>query len=181
MISVSNYRYLRMSVEVSVFALLTLAAVALLSVTSGAQTGARRPQPPTAAQPALPAAQIAEPVYREYRGVRIGISKEQVRQKLGVPGDVTDRQDFFNITGVESAQVFYDAQGRVMAVSVNYLGDGSGAPPPEKVFGSAVEPAADGAIYKLVRYESAGYLVVYGRTGGDAPPLVTVTMQKLVN
>ena len=54
-------------------------------------------------------------------------------------------------------------------------------PAPEKIFGAPVEPAADGTVYKLVRYERAGYLIVYSRTGGDAPPLVTVTMQKLVN
>ncbi len=68
-----------------------------------------------------------------------------------------------------------------MAVSVNYLGEGGGAPAPEKVFGEAVAPAAEGAIYKLVRYERAGYFVVYSRSGGDAPRLVTVTMQKIVN
>jgi hypothetical protein len=178
MIPISNYRYRRMFAEVAVFALLTVMALALLSAVS-AQTKAHGQQP--AAQPVLPTAQIAEPLYREYRGVQIGMSKEQARQKLGTPGDVTDRQDFYNITGVESAQVFYDAQARVMAVSVNYLGDGSGAPAPEKIFGAPVEPAADGTIYKLVRYERAGYLVVYSRTGGDAPPLVTVTMQKIVN
>ena len=178
MISVSTYRYQRMFVEVAVFALLTVAALALLSAVS-AQTSARRQQP--AAQPELPAAQVAEPLYREYRGVQIGMSKEQARQKLGTPGDVSERQDFFNFSGVESAQVFYDAQARVMAVSVNYLGEESKAPPPEKIFGAPVEPAADGTIYKLVRYEHAGYLVVYSRSGGDAPPLVTVTMQKIVN
>lgn len=181
MISVSNYRYLRMFAEVVVLALLTLAAVALLSSVAGAQTVTRKAPPPQVAQPVLPAAQLPEPVYREYRGVQIGMSKEQVRQKLGTPGDVSDRQDFFNITGVESAQVFYDATAHVMAVSVNYLGESSGAPAPDKIFGMPVAPAADGTIYKLVRYERAGYFVVYSRTGGDAPPLVTVTMQKLIN
>ena len=179
MISVSNQRYFRMLVELAVFALLTFAVLALLLSSGSAQTTGRSQRP--AAQPVLPAAQIAEPVYREYRGVQIGMSKEQARQKLGTPGDVSDRQDFYNITGFESAQVFYDAQARVMAVSVNYLGEGSGAPAPEKIFGAPVEPAADGTIYKLVRYERAGYIVVYSRTGGDAPPLVTVTMQKIVN
>ncbi len=171
MISISNYRQLRMSVEVAVYALLTVAALLLLSAVSAQDTARKQP----------PAAQLAEPVYREYRGVQIGIRKEQVRQKLGTPGDVSDRQDFFNITDVESAQVFYDATARVMAVSVNYLGEGSGAPTPEQVFGSAVGANDDGSVHKLVRYERAGYLVVYSRSGGDAPPLVTVTMQKLVN
>ena len=125
MISVSTYRYFRMFVEIAVFALLTVAAMLLLSTASGAQTNPRRPQPaPAVAQPAPPAAQTPEPLYREYRGVAVGIRKEQVRQKLGTPGDVSDRQDFFNLSGAESAQVFYDATGRVMAVSVNYLGEG---------------------------------------------------------
>ena len=181
MISVPSYRHQRMFVEAAVFALLTLAMLALLSVVSGAQTLTRRPPPPPAGPTALPAAQTPEPLYREYRGVQIGMSKEQVRQKLGTPGDVSDRQDFFNLSGVESAQVFYEATGRVMAVSVNYLGEGSGAPAPEKVFGSAVVTNDDGSVYKLVRYERAGYLIVYSRSGGDAPPLTTVTMQKLVN
>jgi len=179
MISVSNNRYLRVFVEGAVFALLTVAALVVLSAVSAQTTVRRLPQP--AGPTAFPAAQVAEPIYREYRGVQIGISKEQVRQKLGTPGDVSDRQDFFNLSGVESAQVFYDAQARVMAVSVNYLGEGSGAPAPEKIFGAPVEPAADGVVYKLVRYERAGYLIVYSRTGGEAPPLVTVTMQKIVN
>src|SRR5215207_2693403 len=82
MISVSNYRHLRVFVEAAVFALLTVASLALLSAV-GAQTTARRPQPPPVAQPVPPAAQIAEPIYREYGGLKIGMSKEQVRQKLG--------------------------------------------------------------------------------------------------
>ena len=179
MISVSTYRYLRMFVEAAVFALLTFAAVALLSGGTRAQNAPGAPQ--SAAQTAPHAAQTPEPVWREYRGLKIGMSKEQVRQRLGTPGDVSDRQDFFSLNGFESAQVFYDTQARVSAVSVNYLGEESGAPPPEKVFGATVETAADGSLHKLVRYERAGYLVIYGRSGGDAPPLVTVTMQKLVN
>ena len=171
MIFVSTHRYLRMFVEVTVFAVLTFAAVS-------AQVRAQK-QP--AAQTAQPTTQTQEPVLREYRGVAVGMSKEQVRQKLGTPGDVSDRQDFYTFSGAESAQVFYDARGRVMAVSANYLGEGSGAPAPEKVFGVPVEAGSDGSIYKLVRYERAGYFIVYSRSSGDAPPLVTVTMQKIIN
>jgi hypothetical protein len=181
MISVSNQRYMRMFLEVAVLVLLTLAGVALLSSVTSAQTATRKVPLPQVAQPVLPAVQTPEPVYREYRGVAIGMTKEQVRQQLGTPGDVSGRQDFFNLSGAESAQVFYDATSHVMAVSVNYLGEGSGAPAPEKVFGTAVEANDDGSIYKLVRYERAGYFIVYSRSAGDAPTLVTVTMQKLLN
>ena len=180
MISVSAYRYLRMLLGLFVFAMAAVAVLTLFSA-ANAQTRIPRPAAPTRAQTALPAAQVAEPVLREYRGVQIGMSQEQARQRLGTPGDVGDRQDFYTFSDAESAQVFYDAQKRVMAVSVNYLGEQSGAPTAEKVFGAAVEPGPDGSVYKMVRYEQAGYFVVYTRTAGDAPPLVSVTMQKIVN
>ena len=67
-----------------------------------------------------------------------------------------------------------------MAVSVSYLGEQSGAPTPEQVFGAPTEAKADGSVYKMVRYTQAGYFVVYSRTAGDQP-LVMVAMQKIVD
>jgi hypothetical protein len=180
MISVSTQRHFRIAVEVFILGLLAIAAFALLSA-AGAQTRVPRPAPQPAAQTASPAAQVEEPVLRDYRGVQIGMSQEQARQRLGTPGDVSDRQDFYTFSGAESAQVFYDAQKRVFAVSVNYLGERSGAPAPEKVFGVAAAAESDGSVYKLVKYRRAGYFVVYSRSGGDAPPLVTVTMQRIID
>lgn len=179
MISVSAYRYLRLLAELAIFAAVTVAVLALLSL-AGAQT--RVPRPPQQNQPtAFPAAQLEEPLYREYRGVRIRMPADQARQRLGTPSESNERQDFFVFSSAESAQVFYDAQKRVMAVSVNYLGDGSGAPAAEKVFGTPAETRPDGSVYRMVRYPQAGYFIVYTRTAGDAPPLVTVTMQKIID
>ena len=178
MISVSAYRYLKIALELLAFIAVSLAVLALFSLAK-AQT--RDPRPATTgAQAAPPAAQAEEPLLREYRGVRLGMSQEQTRQKLGTPGDVSDRQDFYTFSNAESAQVFYDAQKRVMAVSVNYLGENGGAPAPEQVFGVAVAAGADGAVNKRVRYERAGYFVVYTRSAG-ADPLVNVTMQKIID
>ena len=117
---------------------------------------------------------------REYRGVQIGMPAEEVKRKLGAARDASAREEFYVVSESESAQVFYDAQHKVMAVSVNYLGDVSGAPAPEKVFGSAAEAKPDGSIYKMVRYQRAGYFVAYTRTPGDSP-LVHVTMQKILD
>jgi hypothetical protein len=102
----------------------------------------------------------------------------EVRKKLGDPTDKGDVQDFFVFSEKESAQVFYDKTHKVMAVSVNYVGEGSGAPLPQVVIGSEIEAKADGALHKMVRYPQAGYWVSYNRTGGD-DPLITVTMQKI--
>jgi hypothetical protein len=119
---------------------------------------------------------VNKPLYVEYKGVQIGMSTDDVRKKLGAPKEKADTQDFYMFSEKESAQVFY-ANGKVMAVSVNYL-ESKEAPVPKIIFGTDVEAKADGGIYKLVRYPEAGYFVSYNRTPGD-DPLVTVTMQKI--
>jgi len=119
-----------------------------------------------------------KPLYVEYKGVRIGMEASEVRKKLGDPADKGDVQDFFVFSEKETAQVYYDKGHKVMAISVNYVGDGSGAPLPKVVLGTDIEAKADGAIHKMVRYPEAGYWVSYNRTGGD-DPLITVTMQKI--
>ena len=118
-----------------------------------------------------------KPLYIEYKGVRIGMETAEVRKKLGDPADKGDVQDFFVFSEKESAQVYY-SKGKVMAISVNYVGEGSGAPLPKLVLGTDIEAKADGAMHKIVRYPEAGYWVSYNRTGGD-DPLITVTMQKI--
>ena len=117
-----------------------------------------------------------KPFYIDYKGVHIGMTADEARKKLGDPKDKGDTQDFYMFSEKETAQVFYD-KGKVMAVSVNYLGDKS-APLPKVVLGVDVEAKPDGGIFKLIRYPEAGYFVSYNRTGGD-DPLVTVTMQKI--
>jgi hypothetical protein len=118
-----------------------------------------------------------KPLYIEYKGVRINMEASEVRKKLGNPADKGDVQDFFVFSEKESAQVYY-TKGKVMAFSVNYVGDNSGAPLPKIVLGTDIEAKPDGAMHKMVRYPEAGYWVSYNRTGGD-DPLVTVTMQKI--
>lgn len=175
MISANSYRLLRFLLELAVLAALTVAVFALLNVVSAQRSAPKGQQ---AAPP--PVAQVEQPLYRQYRGVQLGMTTEQVRQKLGAPKETADRQDFFAFSEAESAQVYYDAKHVVMAVSVSYLGEQSGAPTPEQVFGAPAEVKADGSVYKMVRYAQAGYFVVYSRTAGDSP-LVMVAMQKIVD
>ena len=119
-----------------------------------------------------------KPLYVEYKGVRIGMDTSEVRKKLGDPADKGDVQDFFVFSDSESAQVYYDKGRKVMALSVNYVGEKSGAPLPMLVLGTNIVAKADGAMHKMVRYPVAGYWISYNRTGGD-DPLITVTMQKI--
>ena len=117
------------------------------------------------------------PVFKDYRGVTIGMTAEEVRGKLdGLKKG--DRQDFLVFSERESAQIYYDDAGKVIAISIDYFGDNSNAPTPEAILGAALEAKADGSMYQLNRYPEAGYWVSYNRTAG-AKPIVTITMQKL--
>lgn len=118
----------------------------------------------------------SEPVFREYKGVRIGMSADEARQKLGPPQEKGDQQDFYVFSEKEMAQVFY-TEKKVSAIAIMYTGEQSGAPTVTAVLGSAVDPKADGSVYKMIRYPKAGCWVSYSRSAGDSP-LVTVTMQK---
>jgi hypothetical protein len=64
-----------------------------------------------------------------------------------------------------------------LAISVDFIGAGTGVLTPQQVFGSDFETKSDGSKSKLVRYPKAGYWVSYSRTAGDNP-IISVTMQK---
>ncbi|MDX6695237.1 MAG: hypothetical protein QOF02_2840 [Blastocatellia bacterium] len=118
-----------------------------------------------------------KPLYHDYKGIELGMTQDEVRKKLGNPKDKEETQDFYLFSDKETAQIFYQTK-KVVAVTVSYLGAKTSAPEAKAVFGSPVEPTADGRVYKLVRYKDAGYWVSYSRINGDEP-MVTVTMQKL--
>jgi hypothetical protein len=126
-------------------------------------------------------AQTAEtnvPVFKEYRGVRIGMSVDDVRKNLDGVKDGGPGQDFFTYSERESAQIYYDSNRKVMAVSVDYFGGDSNAPSATAVLGEDLQAKPDGSMYQLKRYPDAGYWVSYNRTAGNKP-VVTITMQKI--
>ena len=120
-----------------------------------------------------------EPVFLEYRGVKIGWVADEVRKKLGNPANKGDEQDFYVFGDKETCQVLYDkATGKVTAISVDFMSGAREVITPQQVFGADFETKPDGSKHKLVRYPKAGFWVSYSRTAGDTP-IVTVTMQKL--
>lgn len=116
------------------------------------------------------------PVFTEYRGIRIAMSADEVRATLDHQKLKDKEQDFFVFSEAESAQVYYDKQGKVKAISVTYVANPN-APTPQAVLGSEAQAKANGSIFKRVRYPDVGYWVAYSRSAGDAP-IITITMQK---
>lgn len=117
------------------------------------------------------------PVYQDFMGVTLGMAANEVREKLGHLKNKGEHQDLFVFSETRSAQIFYE-QGKVNAISVDYVVKGGEAPTPESVLGESVQAKPDGSMYELKRYPAAGYWVAYSRTAGDSP-MVTVTMQKI--
>ena len=149
----------------------------LLVVISFAFTGVVSAQ--TAQKRPLAAAVEEEPVFHEYRGVKIGWLADEVRKKLGNPANKSDEQDYYEFSDSEKASVYYDkATKQVTAISVDFIGSGNGVITPQQVFGADIEAKSDGSKSRLVRYPKAGYWVSYSRTAGDNP-IISVTMQKL--
>lgn len=143
--------------------------------TAQGQTASPAAASPQASIGAKPANEL---LFRDYKGVTIGLSAQEARQKLGNPKEEGTKQDFFAFSDKESVQVYYDKEHKVRAISVNYIGNESGAPTPMAILGTEIEAKANGSMHKLVRYPAAGYWVSYSRTAGDTP-LVTVTMQRM--
>jgi hypothetical protein len=120
-----------------------------------------------------------EPVFHDYRGVKLGWLADEVRKKLGDPANKSEEQDYYEFGENERVQVYYDkATRQVTAISVDYMTGAPGILTPQQVFGSDFEGKSDGSKSKLVRYPKAGYWVSYSRTAGDKP-IISVTIQKM--
>ena len=117
-----------------------------------------------------------QPLYSEYRGVRIGMTATEVRTKLGAPEQPGDDMEIYVFSEKEAAQIVYDTAQVVKTISVDYVG-GVGAPEYKAVVGPDVEVRADGSLYKQMHYDSFGIWVFYNRSAGEAPT-VTITIQK---
>jgi len=119
-----------------------------------------------------------DPTFNELRGIQLGMTSEEVRKKLGDPKDKSDEQDFFVLNDSETAQILYDKSGKVITISVDFMGVSTSAPTAKQVFGSEIEAKPDGSVYKMVRYPKAGYWLSYNRTAGSTP-LTTITLQRI--
>ncbi|HSS19813.1 MAG TPA: hypothetical protein VLL54_07040 [Pyrinomonadaceae bacterium] len=116
--------------------------------------------------------------YKDYRGIQLGMTADEVRKKLGAPKDKGDEQDFYVFSDTETAQIVYDATHKVITISADFMTTGDTVPTAKQVLGGEIEAKVDGSAYKMLRFPKAGYWISFNRTAGTTP-LTTVTLQKI--
>lgn len=120
-------------------------------------------------------AQAAGPLYREYRGVRLGMTAAEVRAKLGEPASKSDEQDFYIFQTNETTQFAYNEAQKVVVISTDYT-SGTGAPDYRNVVGEVtLDQKPDGAVFKMMMYDSERFWVSYYKSAATVP-IVTITI-----
>jgi hypothetical protein len=122
-----------------------------------------------------------QPVFTEYKGITIGMTADEVRDKIDKKPKIEDKDGFYYVfSDDEAMQIVLDENKKVKVISIIYSGGSSNTPTYEAVFGKDVslEKSADGRVYKLIRYPDSGFWVAYSSGAGEKPT-VTVTIQKL--
>ncbi len=120
------------------------------------------------------------PLWQSYKGVGIGTTADDVRAKLGAPKS-EDAQGFFYVfSETENAQFLLDDEKKVRTISVVFDSEHPAPPKFEDVFGTAAQAEAkpDGSIFKMMKYEAAGYWVSYNRMAGEKATVI-VMIQKM--
>jgi outer membrane protein assembly factor BamE (lipoprotein component of BamABCDE complex) len=117
-----------------------------------------------------------QPIFSEYKGIRLGMTAVEVRATLGEPTIKSDDQDYYVLSESEAVQVVYDAQLKTRAISIDYMG-GVGAPDPKTIVGGE-QAASPGGFYRVMRYDNLGFWVSYNRTAGPVV-MVSITIQKI--
>jgi hypothetical protein len=121
------------------------------------------------------------PMVTELRGITIGMTADDVKDKLGKAEISEEHSLYYELADGESMQVQLDADKKVKMASMIYMGKKVDAPEYDQVFGTSAAPAteADGRIYDLVRYPDSGYWVAYSRLTVEDEPMTTVTIQSM--
>jgi len=113
------------------------------------------------------------PAYREYRGVRLGMTPADTRAKLGTAVMKSEDQDYYVFSANESTQIMYRDQ-KVVMISTDYT-NGVGAPDFRTVVGERILQKPDGSLFSMVRNDAERFWVSYNKSA-TVVPVVTITL-----
>lgn len=112
------------------------------------------------------AAPPLQKVLREYKGIKLGLKREQVRAALGQPLSTSDASDDFSLTGEDTMTIRYE-NGEVKAIQLAFL-EAKNAPAWQDVVGDAeVQELANGAkTARKVLAEEKCWVAIYQNKEG---------------
>jgi hypothetical protein len=122
---------------------------------------------------AIANAQTQSP-YKEYRGIRLGMTATETRAKLGEPAMKSDEQDFYVFSANETAQIVYNSAQKVVTISTDYTG-GASAPDYRSIVGEGLLQRPDGSVFRMVMNDAERFWVSYNKTA-TVVPIVTITI-----
>lgn len=127
------------------------------------------PMPSQIAQPLLP-------VLREYRGVKLGMNREQVKDAMDKPSQTSKDWDEFKLKDNDLMTVRYDDQGAVKTIQL-YFTDAARAPEWEKTVGSAeIQQKPNGSKFaRAVIKEENFWITMYQNSSGE---VTTITISR---
>lgn len=128
--------------------------------------------------PTAPKPTVEMPVIESVREIRLGMTIDEITAKLGKP-EVQDKTGMlFELADGDSLQVGLDPDKKVRTIAAIFTADSKVTPAFADVFGpDAGEPEGD--VYKLERYNEAGFWVSFSRTNSIDKPMTIVTMRKI--
>jgi hypothetical protein len=116
-------------------------------------------------------------VMREYKGVKLGLSRDQVHTALGKPATTSDNLEDYNLSGDDSITVHFD-NGEVKAITISFL-DPKNAPAMKDVVGENAEISQldNGATLARTNVSAEKFWVSYYKSKDGATTRITISHQ----
>ncbi|MEO6724613.1 MAG: hypothetical protein ABIP14_04860 [Blastocatellia bacterium] len=143
-------------------------------------TKAQQPQQPQQqsqpqVQPPAQPAQQALPVLREYRGIKLGMNREQVKAAMDKTSHTGKDWDEFKLGNDDLMTVRYDDQGAVKTIQL-FFTDASRAPAWKEAIGSAeVQQQSNGSKVARAVIKDENFWVTMFQSSSGAVTTITIS------
>jgi hypothetical protein len=121
------------------------------------------------------------PFVSDLKGVKVGMTKKEVEGVLGRARVSDDAGMYYSFSDTQSAQIGLDSEGKVRTIALLFSEGDKHAMSYTDVFGPGTPPAPDanGNVYQMVRYPSAGFWISYSLTNTADSPMTVITMRRI--